>query len=114
MCPKLFPQEVFEIEAILKVILTKLEGLENDVAEIKTQIQELKEKGGEPEKLSILEQAQRDKPLIQKMSVELAKKWGIADMKPIGAKKLRELMIKDGIKPENNEASRGIIAMREE
>ena len=102
------------MEAMLKEILAKLEGLESDVAEIKIQIQELWEKQGEPEKLLMLEQAQRNKPLIQKMSVELAKKWGIADMKPIGAKKLRELMIKDGIKPEDNEASRGIIAMREE
>ena len=102
------------MEAILKEILTKLEGLENNVAEIKTQIQELKEKGGEPEQFSILEQALRDKPLIQKKFDELFKKWGIDDMEPIGAKKLRELMIKDGIKPEDNEASRGIIAMREE
>jgi hypothetical protein len=34
--------------------------------------------------------------------------------KPIGAKKLRERMIEEGIDPEANEFSRGIIAMREE
>jgi hypothetical protein len=34
--------------------------------------------------------------------------------KPIGAKKLRERMIQQGIDPEGNEFSRGIIAMREE
>ena len=103
------------MEAILKEILTKLEGLENDVANIKTQIQELNEKGGEPEKLSILERASRNKPLIQKMSKELARKWGIEGMKPIGAKKLREQILADGIiKSEDNEFSRGIIAMREE
>jgi hypothetical protein len=34
--------------------------------------------------------------------------------KPIGAKKLRERMIKEGIDPESNEFSRGIIEMREE
>ena len=103
------------MEAILKEILTKLEGLENDVAEIKTQIQELNEKGGQPEKLSILERASRNKPLIQKKIDELFKKWGIDDMEPIGAKKLRELILADGIiKPEDNEFSRGIIAMREE
>jgi len=34
--------------------------------------------------------------------------------KPIGAKKLRERLIKKGIDPEGNEFSQGIIAMREE
>jgi hypothetical protein len=33
---------------------------------------------------------------------------------PIGAKKLRERLLQEGIKPENNEFSKGIIAMREE
>ena len=102
------------MEAILKEILTKLEGLENDVAEIKTQIQELKEKGGEPEKLSILEQARRDKPLIQEGFRKFVKKLGIEDVKPIGAKNLQKLRLQDGIKPEDNEFSRGIITMREE
>ena len=102
------------MEAILKEILTKLEGLENDVAEIKTQNQELKEKGGEPEKLSILERASRDKPLIQEGFRKFVKKLGIEDVKPIGAKNLQKLLLQDGIKPEDNEFSRGIIAMREE
>jgi hypothetical protein len=40
---------------------------------------------------------------------------GIREKKPIGAKKLRERILKRGlIKPENNEFSRGIIEMREE
>jgi FMN phosphatase YigB (HAD superfamily) len=34
--------------------------------------------------------------------------------KPIGAKKLREMLIKKGFDPEGNEFSQGIIAMREE
>jgi len=33
---------------------------------------------------------------------------------PIGAKKLRELIHQEGIKPEDNAFSKGIIAMREE
>lgn len=102
------------MEAILKEILTKLEHLESDVATIKTQIQELAEKQGEPEELSILERSRRNKPLIQKKFRELAKKWGIEDMKPIGAKNLQKLLLESGIKPEDNEFSRGIIAMREE
>jgi hypothetical protein len=34
--------------------------------------------------------------------------------KPIGAKKLREMAIREGINADDNEFSRGIIAMREE
>ena len=34
--------------------------------------------------------------------------------RPIGAKKLRGLLLQQGIKPDDNEFSRGIIAMREE
>jgi hypothetical protein len=34
--------------------------------------------------------------------------------KPIGAKKLRERLLKKGFDPESNEFSQGIIAMREE
>lgn len=33
---------------------------------------------------------------------------------PIGAKKLRELLLAHGVKPDDNECSRDIIAMREE
>jgi hypothetical protein len=34
--------------------------------------------------------------------------------KPIGAKKLQELMLNRGFDPESNEFSQGIVAMREE
>jgi hypothetical protein len=33
---------------------------------------------------------------------------------PVGAEKLREMMIAEGVNPESNEFSRGIIEMREE
>ena len=39
---------------------------------------------------------------------------GIADLKPIGAKKVREMMIKEGYDPNSNAASQEIIRMREE
>lgn len=44
---------------------------------------------------------------------KLLKQLGITE-KPIGAKKLREQMIKDGFDPNSNEFSKGIIDMREE
>ena len=42
------------------------------------------------------------------------KQLGIRGVKPIGAKKLRERLLKKGFDPESNEFSQGIIAMREE
>ena len=39
---------------------------------------------------------------------------GIEHLKPVGVEKLREMMIADGIDPNDNEFSRGIIEMREE
>jgi hypothetical protein len=33
---------------------------------------------------------------------------------PVDARQLREILVRQGINPENNEFSRGIIAMREE
>jgi hypothetical protein len=44
---------------------------------------------------------------------ELVESLGVQG-KPIGARKLRELLLQQGIKAENNEFSRGVIAMREE
>ena len=35
-------------------------------------------------------------------------------VKPIGAKKLREMLLKRGFDPNSNEFSQGIVAMREE
>jgi len=34
--------------------------------------------------------------------------------KPIGARKLRQMALQEGINPNDNDFSRGIIAMREE
>ena len=44
---------------------------------------------------------------------KLMKGLGIR-VKPIGAKKLRAMLLKRGFDPESNEFSQGIIAMREE
>lgn len=42
------------------------------------------------------------------------KALGLEGRKPIGAKALRERMLREGFDPESNEFSRGIIEMREE
>ncbi len=45
---------------------------------------------------------------------QFMKELGIRRKKPIGAKKLQEMALREGINPEGNEFSRGIIEMREE
>ena len=56
------------------------------------------------------------KPEQARMSATMAKV--LADLgisgEPIGAEKLQQMMLADGINPEENQFSRGIIEMREE
>jgi hypothetical protein len=62
-------------------------------------------------------------PLIEKRpppevlaehNARIRKMLGIDNVPPVGVEKLREMMIADGIDPNGNEFSRGIIEMREE
>lgn len=55
-----------------------------------------------------------DKEPLRKAFDELFARMGISHIKPIGAEKLQEMMLKAGIKPEDNIFSRGIIETREE
>ncbi len=49
----------------------------------------------------------------RKIFARVMREMGIEPRKLIGARKLQQLMIDQGINPEDNEFSRGIIAMRE-
>jgi len=51
---------------------------------------------------------------IVRESKKFLKALGLEGRKPIGAKKLYEMALREGINPEGNEFSRGIIEMREE
>jgi hypothetical protein len=66
----------------------------------------------------LVRQARKDQPVIDtewKKFREFLKQRGIpVPDKPIGAKKLREMGIREGLDPEGTEFSRGIIEMREE
>jgi hypothetical protein len=62
-------------------------------------------------------------PLIEpKPPPEVAAAWearrlkelGIDHLQPVGAEKLQQMMIEDGVDPNGNEFSQGIIDMREE
>jgi len=63
----------------------------------------------------LLRLARQDQPVIEAEWDKFMKSLGIdPKKKPIGAKKLREMALREGINPEGNEFSRAIIEMREE
>jgi hypothetical protein len=63
--------------------------------------------------IPIFREADRQQAAVTKAAETAFKKMGI-DVQPVGAEKLQEMMIAAGIRPEENIASREIIAMREE
>jgi hypothetical protein len=50
---------------------------------------------------------------LARLAEKVFKEMGI-EGKPIGAERVQQIMLAEGVKPENNEFSRGIIEMREE
>jgi len=50
---------------------------------------------------------------LQAALAAMFKEMGIDSLEPIGAPKLHERMLQDGVRPEDNLFSSGIVAMRE-
>lgn len=63
--------------------------------------------------LRLLEVSASEQEQINAAWDEVMQKLGISG-EPIGAEKVRAMIEAEGVKPENNEFSRGIIEMREE
>jgi hypothetical protein len=61
----------------------------------------------------LLREARANQPALSAAVAKAFADMGIVG-EPIGVEKVREMMIACGIKPEDNEFSRAIIAMREE
>lgn len=61
----------------------------------------------------LLRQGRKDQPILAAGFKKFLKQLGIKG-KPIGAEKLQEMGIKEGLDPNDNQFSRGIIEMREE
>ena len=56
----------------------------------------------------------KEQAAIERELDKFMKQLGLLGRKPIGAKKLYEMAIREGLDPEGTEFSRGIIEMREE
>jgi hypothetical protein len=62
----------------------------------------------------LLRQSITDPKKLAELEAQIDRKLGIEGLEPVGPEKLWEMMIADGIDPNENEFSRGIIEMREE
>ena len=62
----------------------------------------------------LLRQSITDPRELAEFEMQIDQDLGIEGIEPVGSEKLWEMMIADGIDPNDNEFSRGIVEMREE
>jgi hypothetical protein len=104
--------------AVMAITLEEMEKrltkLEEEVAQLKQgmerrQVEETAAERG----ARLLREAKASQPALSAAVAKAFAEMGIVG-EPVGVEKLREMMAACGIKPEDNEFSREIIAMREE
>jgi len=98
--------------------MASLEILEQRLAALEQEVAQLKAASGQPPTpeapgARILRQAEEGHAELMAASRKLLADLGIQGQ-PIGAKKLREMLLARGFTPEDNAFSREIIAMREQ
>jgi hypothetical protein len=98
---------------------TTLEELEKRVAALEQEVSALRGKPGPPrtrrfgDNIPLIREARAQQAAISAAVAEAFAKMGITGT-PVGPERLREMMLADGVNPNDNPASREIIAMREE
>ena len=111
--------ETTNINSLVKKFTRKLEYIEQEIEDIRKQLQQVTEltkfTDGKPDtkQMSLLERSRQNKEKQRQAFAKLFEKMGIHG-EPIGAENVQKMIAACGIKPEDNEFSRGIIAMREE
>lgn len=97
-------------------LLIKTERIEQELAEVKQALEKLRPTESltpEERAAARLERVRSKNEKLTPLIDEVFKKMGITG-EPISAEKLQEMFAAEGIKPEENLFSRGIIKMREE
>ena len=100
----------------IEKLLIKTERIERELAEVRQALEELgptKPLTPEERAAARLEHVKLKNEKLAPLIDEAFKKMGITG-EPIGAEKLQEMLAAEGVKPEENSFSRGIIEMREE
>ena len=98
----------------LEELKKKIDQIEHDLIEVRKNLDQMTFAVSPKIEFDLCSKLQCvDREKLKKWLDEWFKQMGI-DVQPIGAEKLQEMMLKEGIHPEDNVASRGIIEMREE
>jgi hypothetical protein len=97
----------------------RVAALEREVAELRLATGAAAPDDDEPpdeltRQIPMLREAWKNRHKYAEAWRQFMRHLGIEHVKPIGAEKLRQMMIERGFDPNSNEFSRGIIEMREE
>ena len=95
----------------LQVLEQRLTALEREMADLKAEF--ARSPNCATRGARLIQEAQGQHAAVVAAWRKFMEELGIQG-EPIGAKKLREMLLQQGINPEANEFSREIIAMREE
>lgn len=99
----------------LEALKTKITRVEKEISEVRQGMEELLAETARPTTQKKL--SNQMQPVDNDRWLHLVDEWfqqmGIT-APPIGAEKLQALMLQEGLRPEDNLLSQGIIAMREE
>jgi anti-sigma factor RsiW len=99
--------------ATVKELEKRLAQLEHEVARLRELVEPPVDETPAQRGARLLRQAKASQPAISAAIAKAFEEMGITG-EPIGAEKVQEMMLAEGIRPEDNEFSRGIIEMREE
>src|SRR5438094_540866 len=100
--------------ATLEELERRLGALEQEVAHLRGELERSAAEETAAERAArALRESKRSHARAVAAWAAALKEMGI-EGQPVGAEKLREMMLANGINPEDNEFSRGIIEMREE
>jgi hypothetical protein len=106
-------QEISAIEN-LEDLKKKVDQIEHDLIEVRKNLDRITFAVNPKIEVDLYSRLQCvDREKLKKWLDEWFKQMGI-DVQPIGAEKLQEMMLKEGIRPEDNILSKGIMEMREE
>jgi hypothetical protein len=96
------------------------EELERRLAALEAEVARLRERlepppDGRPENAweEMVRRSRESQPALTAAWKKMLQDLGIPEVEPIPAEELQQMMIDEGIRPEDNEFSRAIIAMRE-
>jgi hypothetical protein len=99
----------------IEKLLIKTERIERELAEVRQALEELrptKLMTSEERAAARLERVRSKNEKLTPLIDKVFEKMGITG-EPIGAEKLQEMLAAEGVRPEENSFSRGIIKMRE-